>query len=220
MTGTEAEGQGPQDPVEPASNIFVDSAPHEDASLFPGKLIFWVPLVPLIVLDLWSKTAAFAYLLENNGGIFSFASQERVFATDWVDFDLVNYLNRGTIWGLGEEYHSYLKVLRFAAIGFILYFVYRTPASRKMTLLSLSLIMAGAIGNLYDNMFTDIPQFPQFEGAVRDFIHFHNVPHWNFPAFNVADSCITVGAIALFLILWRTPAPLPRPEESLSKEES
>ena len=41
--------------------------------------------------------------------------------------------------------------------------------------------------------------------AVRDFLYFTGSwPwRWTFPAFNVADSCITVGAIVLFLLLWR-----------------
>lgn len=212
MTEARAEGQEAEQPVADTAH-----GAHQDATLFPGKLIFWLPLLPLIVLDIWSKYAAFAYLQEKSAGTFDLMSREPIFTTRWVDFELVNFLNRGTVWGLGEDYHAYLKVLRFAAIGFILYFVYRTPASRKVTLLSLSLILAGAVGNLYDNLFSDIPRY---EGAVRDFIHFHKAPHWDFPAFNVADSCITVGAITLFLILWRTPNPPATSATSPGKEAS
>ena len=69
------------------------------------------------------------------------------------------------------------------------------------------LILAGAIGNLYDNL-------TQPHGGVRDFLKFYLVVDgepWVFPAFNVADSCICVGAITLALLLWRRPA-----EESAS----
>jgi signal peptidase II len=54
---------------------------------------------------------------------------------------------------------------------------------------SLSLIMAGALGNLIDRLYL---------GHVVDFIH----AHWgdaDFPAFNVADSAITIGAILMLL---------------------
>jgi signal peptidase II len=54
---------------------------------------------------------------------------------------------------------------------------------------SLSLIMAGAIGNVIDRLHL---------GHVVDFIHVH-WNNWDFPAFNVADSAITIGAILMLL---------------------
>jgi signal peptidase II len=54
---------------------------------------------------------------------------------------------------------------------------------------SLSLIMAGALGNLIDRLHL---------GHVVDFIHVH-WNNWDFPAFNVADSAITIGAILMLL---------------------
>jgi signal peptidase II len=55
--------------------------------------------------------------------------------------------------------------------------------------LSLSLIAGGAIGNLVDRL---------SQGYVVDFILFH-IGQWYYPAFNIADACITIGLI-LFLI--------------------
>jgi len=66
----------------------------------------------------------------------------------------------------------------------------RLPANaRKLTAAGLALVMGGAIGNVIDRFRI---------GSVVDFIHFH----WDrayFPAFNVADSAITVGAACLLL---------------------
>jgi len=66
----------------------------------------------------------------------------------------------------------------------------RLPANaRKLTAAGLALVMGGAIGNVIDRFRL---------GSVVDFIHFH----WDrayFPAFNVADSAITVGAAFLLL---------------------
>jgi signal peptidase II len=66
-------------------------------------------------------------------------------------------------------------------------------------LIVLGLILAGALGNLYDNL-------TQPNRAVRDFLlffHGEGAERIVFPAFNVADSCITVGAIGLFILLMR-----------------
>jgi len=55
-------------------------------------------------------------------------------------------------------------------------------------------VLGGALGNLMDRLFRS-PGF--LKGAVVDFVHVSS-----FPTFNVADSAITVGAIALAVSLW------------------
>jgi signal peptidase II len=64
--------------------------------------------------------------------------------------------------------------------------------SQALLACSLSLILAGAVGNLIDRLRL---------GYVIDFIHAH-WGEWDFPAFNVADSAITVGAGLLLLDAW------------------
>ena len=81
-----------------------------------------------------------------------------------------------------------------------MYFAARTSRSARMQLHVLGLIFAGALGNLYDNL-------TQVDGGVRDFLLFYIIregQRTRFPAFNVADSCITVGAVALIFMLWRS----------------
>lgn len=63
----------------------------------------------------------------------------------------------------------------------------RLPARTDWLACALALILAGAFGNLYDRLTL---------GYVVDFIHVH-YGDWHFPAFNLADSCITVGAFML-----------------------
>ena len=58
---------------------------------------------------------------------------------------------------------------------------------------ALGLILGGAFGNLFDRI---------VNGTVTDFIEVHAGQHY-FPAFNVADSAITVGACLLLLDMWR-----------------
>ncbi len=69
----------------------------------------------------------------------------------------------------------------------------RLPRDFLLRRHALLLIIAGALGNALDRL---------FYGHVVDFIDFHFFG-WHYPSFNVADSAITLGALALFWTLWR-----------------
>lgn len=71
----------------------------------------------------------------------------------------------------------------------ILVWLLRLQRNEKLLALSLALILGGAIGNLYDRVNL---------GYVVDFISFHYAG-WYFPAFNIADSAIFVGAVFMIL---------------------
>ncbi|MDN4547124.1 MULTISPECIES: signal peptidase II [unclassified Pseudomonas] len=60
---------------------------------------------------------------------------------------------------------------------------------------ALALVLGGALGNLYDRIAL---------GHVIDFILVHWQDRWRFPAFNVADSAITVGAVMLALDMFKS----------------
>jgi signal peptidase II len=71
--------------------------------------------------------------------------------------------------------------------------LWRLPRGEKMLPLALALIVGGALGNVIDRV---------AHGYVIDFIHVH----WGasyFPAFNIADSAITIGAALLILDAFR-----------------
>lgn len=166
-------------------------------ALFRGKAWFWVPIAPLVALDLWSKAAAFDYVAQHRGG-----RVETDLLPDPFGFALVAYRNTGSIWGIGQDQTIALMVLRCAALFVILWFVAGTWARQRLQQVVLGLIFAGAIGNLYDN-------FMMPDRGVRDFLLFYYRPEggapWQWPAFNVADSCISVGAVLLLILLWREP---------------
>jgi signal peptidase II len=171
---------------------------------FVDKAWFWVPILPMVALDLWSKAAAFGYL-EGRFPLHPGGARrvnEFDFLPDPLGFALVDWRNTGTIWGLGRDFTTALIVLRAAALLLLLWLAWRTPAWRRLQLLVLGLIFAGAVGNLYDNLFMQ-------GSGVRDFLLFYYTDgsgqEHHFPAFNVADSCISVGAITLALLMWRQP---------------
>ena len=60
---------------------------------------------------------------------------------------------------------------------------------RKLFAFALACILGGAVGNVVDRM---------MHGYVVDFLDFH-IRCWHFPAFNIADAAITIGAVCLIL---------------------
>lgn len=112
-------------------------------------------------------------------------------------FEITLRYNRGAAFSMladasGWQRWLFTGLAIAVAIGIIAW-LRRLDARRQWLLaISLSLILAGALGNLIDRMRL---------GHVIDFI----VVHWKdayFPAFNIADSAITVGAILLLLDAW------------------
>jgi len=109
-------------------------------------------------------------------------------------FDLVYVTNTGAAFGFMAGNKSWLRHLFFvgvaiAALIFIIYAYGHLKRQNKIFTHALGLIGGGAIGNLIDRL--------RF-GSVVDFLDFYlGKHHW--PAFNVADSAITVG-VGLFLL--------------------
>lgn len=105
-------------------------------------------------------------------------------------FNLVYVLNPGAAFGiLASQPGWQLYFLSAVAIGvavFIIWLMYKNE-NNQLELVGLSLILAGALGNLIDRLLF---------GAVVDFLDFHLLGY-HFPAFNVADSCISIGFIVI-----------------------
>ncbi len=115
------------------------------------------------------------------------------------NFVHITYLrNTGAAFGFLAGGRSTLRTVFFilvsaVAIGCISYLLKTLRPQQKTMMVSLSLILGGAIGNLVDRLRM---------GEVIDFIdlHWYHI-HW--PAFNVADSAISIGVILLFIQMMR-----------------
>ncbi|MDH7513159.1 MAG: signal peptidase II [Clostridiales bacterium] len=120
-------------------------------------------------------------------------------------FNITHIHNRGAIFGAFSQVgnpHVYvaLTLASLLALGMVIYYFIITPAAERGVKTSLTLILAGALGNLIDRV---------FRGYVIDFLDFY-VGKWHWPFFNAADSCITIGAILLlFFFVKRKPACSP-----------
>jgi signal peptidase II len=107
--------------------------------------------------------------------------------------------NRGVAFSLLEG-QSVLFLFIFIAIGVIGWLYWRVRDTGSLALkLTFGLVLGGAAGNLIDRV--------RNGNQVVDFIHFQIPNIFNFAVFNVADSAISLGVIALAYLLWRgTPA--------------
>lgn len=144
----------------------------------------------VLVLDQWTKWLAESRLVGHG-------SYE-------VIPDLLNFIhvrNTGVAFGLfaahGDRWGTLLlSALGLAALTFVGYYFRIVPLADRLLLISLALVIGGAIGNLLDRIMS---------GGVTDFIDFYyGTYHWH--TFNIADSAITVG-IALMIISTFRPAP-------------
>jgi signal peptidase II len=111
-------------------------------------------------------------------------------------FNIVHVQNRGAAFGLLAHIpgatHIFL-ITSLIAIALILVYFRWIKEREVWTPICLSLILTGAVGNLIDRFRL---------GSVIDFLDFY-YQGWHWPAFNVADSSITIGVILLALkILW------------------
>jgi signal peptidase II len=117
-------------------------------------------------------------------------------------FNLVHIHNRGMAFGLMNRPGNDItfRILTFitlvAVIGLLIWYIKLNDTSWKVTI-AFSLILGGAVGNLIDRLYLK---------KVIDFLDFY-VGSWRWPAFNVADSAITVGTCLLAYFLFSTPQP-------------
>ena len=132
--------------------------------------------------------------------------ETRVIVSDF--FNLVHTRNTGIAFSLFSDSSPFIKgvvlpIFSSAAVIGIAYLFWRSGAVDLRTRIGLTLILAGAVGNLYDRF---------AYGYVTDFLDFYvGLHHW--PAFNVADSSITIGAGLLLLDSFRrAPSPASTPE--------
>ena len=106
----------------------------------------------------------------------------------------------------GWQHYLFLALAALVSIGIIVWLSRLRSAGSALLAAGLALILGGALGNALDRL---------LRGYVVDFIHFHWFGRWYFPAFNVADTAITIGAGLLLLdsLLEARRARAPRAAE-------
>jgi signal peptidase II len=154
-----------------------------------NKKIFYqgLALAAIITfLDLLSKELIFAYLADKPyQGVYVFPF-----------FNLVTVWNSGVSFGMFKDLAAgqYIFTALALAIAIFLIFWLANEKTPKLSF-ALSLVIGGAFGNIIDRI---------INGAVADFLDFHIFGyHW--PAFNLADSSVTIGALILIYFEFKKP---------------
>jgi signal peptidase II len=120
-------------------------------------------------------------------------------------FDLTHMRNPGAAFSFLAQAPEWFRqpfflVATGVAIVALLFFILYAQEEGALLVVAAASILGGAIGNLIDRL---------LHGEVIDFLLFY-WRDWAWPAFNVADSCITLGVIGLLWASWQKPAEVPR----------
>ena len=159
------------------------------------KFILFLSL-PLYALDQWTKQLVLRFISPY---------ESRIVIPDF--FNLVNVTNTGAAFGSFRNNNTFFIVISSVALLVVLVLLLRRRLPDVWRDVSLALLLAGIMGNLTDRL---------LYGHVIDFLlfdlHIRYADPW--PAFNVADSCISI-AVVLFIIhsFWTGKRPAERPEK-------
>ena len=115
---------------------------------------------------------------------------------DWLPMlEITRLHNRGAAFSFlndasGWQKYFFVGLALAVSIGIVVWLSRLAFARTALIGSGLALILGGAVGNVIDRV---------ARGYVVDFIHVHWYEQWYFPAFNAADSAITIGAVLLVL---------------------
>jgi signal peptidase II len=147
---------------------------------FKSYLVLFPIAGLIIILDQWTK---------------AIVRMNLEFGDVWSPFEwltpyarVVHWYNTGVAFGMFQDRNLLFSILVFLISLSILIFYPKLTEDDWFLRIALSLQLGGSVGNLIDRLTV---------GHVTDFISVGN-----FPVFNIADSCITVGAIIMIIGLW------------------
>lgn len=143
----------------------------------------------ILILDLITKWWALQALTPGR-------SQEFIGA--WIPFTLA--FNQGAAFGLtiGDDPRWLFIPITILAVVFLAVLIRKAAPGDHLRVVSASLVLGGALGNLYDRV--------RWDRGVVDFIGPVDLGFMMWPIFNVADSAITCGAILLAISFWKEEA--------------
>jgi signal peptidase II len=144
----------------------------------------------------WVWLSAFVVLLDHATKALVVMRLELFERREWLPFlEITRLHNKGAAFSFlndasGWQRYLFLGLAVVVSLGIVGWLWRLRPPADQILAGGLSLILGGAVGNALDRL---------MRGHVVDFIHFHWFGRWYFPAFNVADTAITIGAGLLIL---------------------
>ncbi len=155
-----------------------------------GLVWLWLTII-IVILDQWTKFLAEANLI--------YLEQVPIVPS----FNLMLAYNKGAAFSFlsdagGWQRWFFTTITLIVSVA-IIYWLYTLKFSQKWLAIALALILGGAIGNVWDRIQL---------GHVVDFVQLY-YQSWYWPAFNIADAAICVGAVMLIIDTFRK-----QPEQS------
>lgn len=144
----------------------------------PAWRWFWVWAGVALAADQAAKWAIYENLL---------SSRETVLIPGF--FSLIPARNCGIVWGLFAKWPALVVGAGVIAAVVVVALFSRYAGSSRLEAAGWGMILGGAAGNLIDR---------GIYGYVRDFLDFR-IAGWHWPTFNIADTCITIGAVFVIL---------------------
>ncbi len=154
----------------------------------------------LLTVDLVTK-----HLVATNFSV----GERKPFLPGFIDFVFVE--NPGAAGGILSGQRIFLIILAFVFILGIIWLLIAERSFNPLFHIASALVLTGCVGNLVDRL--------SGQGFVRDFIHFE---FWDaFPVFNVADICLTIGAVlfVIYVIILLVKNHKKKKEEKVEKKD-
>jgi len=167
----------------------------------PKLVIFGLTFPTILALDLTTKRWALDTLVMESRELFGGL------------LPLTLAFNKGAAFGMrvGEDSRWFFIPVTIVAL-FLLAVLFKQAERRDyLRITSISLVVSGAAGNLYDRV--------RWDRGVVDFLGPIDLGLWNFPIFNVADMAITCGAILLAVSFWLEEREERRGVEGAGEED-
>lgn len=143
------------------------------------------------IMWLWTVVMAVSIILDQVTKLIVVKNMElhetAPFIKGIIEFQYIE--NRGAAWGMLSNNRWIFLAISAAALVALPILLYKYRSLHFLFGFSLSLVIGGAAGNMIDRVFS---------GAVVDFLNFCFI---DFPVFNIADICVTVGAALMFVYL-------------------
>lgn len=139
-------------------------------------MIYYLLAALLIIIDQITK-----WNIVQNFEIY----QEKVIIPGF--FSLFYIQNEGAAWGIFQGKMVFFYLVTLIVVGYLVYMFQQEKNKTKLVGISFALILSGAIGNFIDRL---------LNGYVVDMFRLDFI---NFPIFNVADVCLTVGVVLMLI---------------------
>lgn len=159
------------------------------------SLIGFGLVIDFIILDQITKWIVLEYIFKTELGLPALGFFDWITSTErlpFVQIELSSFFNLSMVWNHGISFGLFQSgspwpLIIIASVISVIFSVWLCRTKSWVEALCLSAVIGGAIGNIIDRLHFS---------AVADFFDFH-VMGWHYPAFNMADSFISVGIVIL-----------------------